>query len=73
MEKINKKKLLIIWINIEESSKIIELNKSKVVYYAKGKEKIKIIKFINNIQKDIEMMPDKNNEIHKNIKQTCYD
>ena len=51
MEKINKKKLLIIWINIEESSKIIELNKSKVVYYAKGKEKIKIIKFINNIQK----------------------
>ena len=51
MEKINKKKLLIIWINIEESSKIIELNKSKVVYYAKGKEKIKIIKFINNVQK----------------------
>ena len=51
MEKINKKKLLIIWINIEEYSKIIELNKSKVVYYAKGKEKIKIIKFINNIQK----------------------
>ena len=51
MEKINKKKLLIIWINIEESSKIIELNKSKVVYYAKGKEKMKIIKFINNIQK----------------------
>ena len=51
MEKINKKKLLIIWINIEESSKIIELNKSTIVYYAKGKEKIKIIKFINNIQK----------------------
>ena len=40
MEKINKKKLLIIWINIEESSIIIELNKSKVVYYVQGKEKL---------------------------------
>ena len=40
MEKINKKKLLIIWINIEESSIIIELKKSKVVYYAQGKEKL---------------------------------
>ena len=56
MEKINKKKLLIIWINIEESSIIYELNKNKVVYYAQWKENLKIIKFINNIQKRFKIL-----------------